>query len=138
MKLAPLTCLLVGLVLSGCASQPQVPGTVPEDLISRPAPAPAPAVMKPCTTCGRIEKIDIITSTSAPVERAVLGGVVGGVLTKPATSPGTPAGAGARSYRLTIRLDGGRQLLVTQKIISPNLKIGSRVRVEGTRVMLLR
>lgn len=136
MKLAVAACLLAGLTLSACSSQTQVRDNPPPQVISRPAAPPVAA--RPCTTCGRIEKIDVITSTAAPTERAVLGGVVGGVLTRPASTPGSKPGAGTRSYRLTIRLDGGRQLLVTQKVISPNLKIGSRVRVEGTRVMLLR
>lgn len=80
----------------------------------------------------------MVTSAAAPKDRAVLGGVVGGVLTRPASNPGGAAGGSTKSYRLTIRLDGGRQLLVTQKLISPNLKVGSRVRVEGSRVLLLR
>ncbi len=80
----------------------------------------------------------MVTSAAAPKDRAVLGGVVGGVLTRPANNPGGAAGGSTKSYRLTIRLDGGRQLLVTQKMISPNLKVGSRVRVEGSRVLLLR
>ncbi|MCX7041943.1 MAG: hypothetical protein NT117_04515 [Gammaproteobacteria bacterium] len=80
----------------------------------------------------------MVTSAAAPKDKAVLGGVVGGVLTRPAASPAGSAGGTTRSYRLTIRLDAGRQLLVTQKVISPNLKVGSRVRVEGSRVVLLR
>lgn len=138
MKLALFTFLMAVVVLSGCSSQPQTRSDPPPEVISQPAPTPAPAAPKPCPGCGRIEKIDVITSATAPVERAVLGGVVGGVLTKPTTSPGAKPGTGTRSYRLTIRLDGGRQLLVSQKVISPNLKVGSRVRVEGSRVMLLR
>ena len=136
MKFTVTACLLAGLTLSACSSQPQVRVNPPPQLISRPAPPPAAA--RPCRTCGHVEKIDVITSTAVPTERAVLGGVVGGVLTKPAGPAGAKPGPGTRSYRLTIRLDGGRQLLVTQKVISPNLRIGSRVRVEGTRVMLLR
>lgn len=136
MKVAVVACLLAGSLLSACSSQPQVRSTVSPEAVSRPDPPPVAA--RPCTTCGRIEKIDVITSAAAPAERAVLGGVVGGVLTRPATTPGAKPGTGTRSYRLTIRLDGGRQLLVTQKTVSPNLKVGSRVRVEGTRVMLLR
>ena len=135
MKFTVAACLLAGLTLSACSSQPQVRVNPPPQLLPRPAP---PVTARPCTTCGHVGKIDVITSTAAPTERAVLGGVVGGVLTKPAASAGAKPGPGTRSYRLTIRLDGGRQLLVTQKVISPNLRIGSRVRVEGTRVMLLR
>lgn len=85
-----------------------------------------------------MEKLDVVMSTAAPKDKSVLGGVVGGVLTGPATTPGATAGSATKSYRLTIRLEGGRQLLVTQKVISPNLKVGSRVRIEGSRVLLLR
>lgn len=136
MRLALYAGLLAVAALSACTSTTQVRPVAPPEPVARPAIVPS--ATKPCTSCGRVEKIDVVLSTSAPKDRAVLGGVVGGVLTRPATTPGAATGAGTRSYRLTIRLDGGRQLLVTQKVISPNLKVGSRVRVEGSRVMLLR
>ena len=128
--------LLACAALSACSTTNQVRPLAQAEPIARPAPPPAAA--KPCTSCGRVEKIDVVTSTAAAKDKAVLGGVVGGVLTRQATTPGSPAGAGVRSYRLTIRLDGGRQLLVTQKAISPDLKVGSRVLVQGSRVVLLR
>lgn len=136
MRLALYVGLLACVALSACTGPSQVRPVAPPEPVARPVPPPPAA--KPCTSCGRVEKIDIVTSTAAAKDKAVLGGVVGGVLTRPATSPGATTGAGMRSYRLTIRLDGGRQLLVTQKVISPNLKVGSRVRVEGSRVVLLR
>lgn len=136
MRLALYAGLLTCAALAACTGPTQVRPVAPPEPVVRPAPPPAAA--KACTSCGRVEKIDVVTSTVAAKDKAVLGGVVGGVLTRPATAPGATAGTGTRSYRLTIRLDGGRQLLVTQKVISPNLKVGSRVRVEGSRVMLLR
>lgn len=136
MRLAIYAVLFAGVLLSACTSTTHVRPVAPAEPVA--SPAPVPSATKSCTICGRVEKIDLVTSTAAPKERAVLGGVVGGVLTRPASTPGAAAGAGTRSYRLTIRLDGGRQLLVTQRVISPNLKVGSRVRVEGSRVLLLR
>lgn len=136
MRLALYAGLLACATLAACTGPTQVRPVAPPEPVVRPAPPTVAA--KPCTSCGRVEKIDVVTSTVATKDKAVLGGVVGGVLTRPASTPGATAGTGTRSYRLTIRLDGGRQLLVTQKVISPNLKVGSRVRVEGSRVMLLR
>jgi len=140
MRLALYAGLLACAALAACTGPTQVRPVAPPEPVVRPVPPPAAAAAaaRPCTSCGRVEKIDVVTSTVATKDKAVLGGVVGGVLTRPATTPGAKAGTGTRSYRLTIRLDGGRQLLVTQKVISPNLKVGSRVRVEGSRVMLLR
>lgn len=136
MRIAVCVILLACAALSACTNSTQVRPVAPPEQVARPEPPTA--VARPCTSCGRVEKIDVVTSSSAPKDKAVLGGVVGNVLTRPASAPGAPAGGGTRSYRLTIRLDGGRQLLVTQKLISPNLKVGSRVRVEGSRVVLLR
>ena len=135
MRVALYAGMLACAMLSACSGPTQVRPVAPAEPVPRPTP---PAAAKPCTSCGRVEKIDVVTSAAAPKDRAVLGGVVGGVLTRPATSPGGTTGGGTKSYRLTIRLDGGRQLLVTQKLISPNLKVGSRVRVEGSRVVMLR
>lgn len=136
MRVALFAGLLACAVLSACSGPTQVRPVAPPEPIARPATPTAAA--NPCTSCGRVEKIDVVTSATAPRDKAVLGGVVGGVLARPATTPGGAAGGGTKSYRLTIRLDGGRQLLVTQRVISPNLKVGSRVRVEGSRVVLLR
>jgi hypothetical protein len=136
MRVALYAGMLAFAMLSACSAPTQVRPVAPAEPVARPTPPAAAA--KPCTSCGRVEKIEVITSAAAPKDRAVLGGVVGGVLTRPATIPGGTNGSGTKSYRLTIRLDGGRQLLVTQKAISPNLKVGSRVRIEGSRVVLLR
>lgn len=136
MRIALFTSLLACAALAACSGPTQVRPVAPTEPVSRPAPPPA--APRPCTSCGRVERIDVVTSAAAPKDKAVLGGVVGGVLTRPAASPAGSAGGTTRSYRLTIRLDAGRQLLVTQKVISPNLKVGSRVRVEGSRVVLLR
>ena len=130
MRLLP--AALAGLVLAACAT------TAPP----RPAPPIAP-VVRPgtpaaCTTCGRIERID----AAAPAPRAtgaVLGGVVGGVLARPA--PTTAANAarapGPAHYRVVVLLDSGRRLILTQPLAA-GMKVGSRVRVDRSRAVLLR
>ena len=67
------------------------------------------------------------------------GGVLGGVLSKPA-APASPQAAVAptRSFRISLKLDDGRRVAIYQANISPSLKVGSRVRVEKGRVILLR
>jgi hypothetical protein len=58
------------------------------------------------------------------------------VLSKPA--PATAGSAGVRSYRLVVLLDNGRRLILTQPKLAPGMKPGARVRVERSRVVLLR
>jgi outer membrane lipoprotein SlyB len=107
------------------------------------AAAPSASVPRAaaCQSCGRIEKIEIVQSVR-PATRtggAVLGGVVGGVLTD--THKGTStstAGTTQKSFRLFVRMDDGRHLILSQAVISPNLKVGSPVRLDRGRVMLMR
>ena len=66
------------------------------------------------------------------------GGVLGGVLSKPAPASTAQAAAPTRSFRISLKLDDGRRVAIYQSSISPNLKVGSRVRVEKGRVILLR
>ena len=107
---------------------------------SRPTVTVAPRTAASCLECGRVEKIEVVQGVrTATRGGAVLGGVVGGVLTGPGkeTSPraGNPM---QKSYRLTIRMDNGRRMMINQKIISANLRAGSTVRLNNGRVVLLR
>jgi hypothetical protein len=141
--------LAASLALSSCA-------TAPEPVrIATPAPvAVAPHVPTACPVCGRVERVEIIQGVRA-TERGgvVLGGVVGGVLSNPSSNPSSnpakpaatsarPAAATARTspptYRLTLRMADGRHLVIHQNLISPNLHVGSLVRVDNGRVLLLR
>lgn len=71
--------------------------------------------------------------------KVVLSGVVGNVLTGPTKSPASPhAGPGQWVTRLGVRMDDGRHLLINQNVVSPNLRVGSRVRLVSGRVVLLR
>lgn len=127
-------CLaLASLALSSCTTTP------------KPSPAPpavtiTPRVVPSCRDCGRIEKIETVQVPRAPVRTgAVLGGVVGGVLSDPgkAAAP-SAAPATQKTYRLTVRMDDGRRLVLNQNVISPNLRLGSVVRVNKGRVVLMR
>lgn len=69
----------------------------------------------------------------------VLGGVVGGVLSDPGKkTPAATVRAAPDTYRLTLRMDDGRRLTIHQNLVSAKLRIGSIVRVENGRVMLIR
>ena len=133
-----LLAALALLALAACTTTPpRQPAAEPDPEQpepARPSPAPAPAA---CTTCGRIERIDVITGAStAKPQSAVLGGVVGGVLSKPTTA--TADTGGSRSYRLVVLLDNGRRLILTQRQLAAGTKPGVRVRVDRSRVVLLR
>jgi outer membrane lipoprotein SlyB len=70
---------------------------------------------------------------------AVLSGIVGGVVSSPekTATPGAVAQP-KPAYRLTVHMDDGRRQVFTQNVISPNLRIGSPVRINDGRVVLLR
>ena len=126
---------LIGVALGACTTT----ATRTAPAITLPArPAPVPAV---CTTCGRIERIDLAPAASASNPRgAVLGGVVGGVLARPAPPPSAGAAApanGERRYRVVVLLDSGRRLILTQSLAA-GMKVGARVRVDRSRAVLLR
>lgn len=130
---ARIACVFLSLsvtLLFGCTVAPH--RTVTTKVIAR-----RPAV---CTDCGRIEKIDTVRGVAAGTRRkVVLSGVVGGVLTGP-SKPAASADAGTGQWvtRLGVRMDDGRHLLINQNVISPNLRVGSRVRLVSGRVVLLR
>ena len=122
---------LLTLVLSSCATAP-----TRAPVVITPEPRPAPS----CLDCGRIERIEVKQVARPAAKRgAVLSGVVGGVLTKPASAAATPAVAAKQPvYRLSVRMDDGRHLVLIQNVISPNLRVGSLVRVSNGRVVLMR
>lgn len=122
--------LFLATALAACAGAPQRPVAVP-------AP-PAPSTPVACQSCGRIVRIETIEAVQ-PAARtgAVLGGVVGGVLSGPRKEPATGAPP-RKTYRLLVRLDDGRQAVFNQAAISPNLRVGSHVRIDRGRVVLLR
>jgi hypothetical protein len=123
---------LLGGLLSACSSGP---GTRPD---ATPAPATKPAAPGACATCGQVERIETLTSPARKPVGPMQGGVLGGVLSKPAPASAPTAGAPTRSFRISLKLDDGRRVAIYQASISPNLKVGSRVRVEKGRVILLR
>lgn len=121
---------LLSLALSSCMSLPE-PG---------PAVTVAPRAAASCLNCGRVEKIEAVQGVRATARGgAVLGGVVGGVLTDPGKAASPSAGnATQKTYRLTVRMDDGRRMVINQNVISANLRVGSVVRVSNGRVVLLR
>lgn len=74
---------------------------------------------------------------ATPGGGAVLGGVVGGVVSKP-TAPAGKRGVQVLTFKLGVRMDDGRRLILHQSELASGLRTGSRVRVTGGRVLPLR
>ena len=109
-----------------------------------------------CYDCGTVERVDVVQTTgTSSGGGAVLGGIVGGVVgsqvgdgdgKKAATVAGVVGGAVAgnaieknmakTSYQVTVRMDDGRRLTVTQGNINDSLRAGSRVRLDDGRFEL--
>lgn len=76
---------------------------------------------------------------ATPGGGAVLGGVVGGVVSKPAAAaPAGRRGVQVLTFKLGVRMDDGRKLILHQAELASGLRTGSRVRVTGGRVLPLR
>ena len=104
-----------------------------------------------CYECGTVESVTPVQTTgTASGGGAVLGGIVGGVIgnqvgggdgKKAATVAGVVGGAVAGNaieknmaktgYEVTVRMDDGRRLTVTQPSVDAGLRSGARVRLDG-------
>jgi outer membrane lipoprotein SlyB len=129
--------------LAACASNPG--GT---RVVSTSAP-----YSTNCYDCGVVERVTAVQTTgTASGGGAVLGGIVGGVVgnqigdgdgKKAATVAGVVGGAVAGNaieknmaktgYEVTVRMDDGRRLTVTQPSLDSGLREGSRVRLANGR-----
>ena len=109
-----------------------------------------------CYDCGTVERVDVVQTTgTSSGGGAVLGGIVGGVVgnqvgdgdgKKAATVAGVVGGAVAGNaieknmaktgYQVTVRMDDGRRLTVTQGNIASGLRAGSRVRLDNGKFEL--
>jgi outer membrane lipoprotein SlyB len=109
-----------------------------------------------CYDCGTVERVDVVQTTgTSSGGGAVLGGVVGGVIgsqvgdgdgKKAATVAGVVGGAVAGNaieknmaktgYQVTVRMDDGRRLTVTQGNVPSGLRAGSRVRLDDGKFEL--
>jgi outer membrane lipoprotein SlyB len=138
MKFPLVALALLTLTLSSCATQPGV-SSAPAPIATVPAPV---RVAPSCQDCGRVERIESVQVPAAARRTArsgaVLGGIVGGVITGPAKPASTAAPVMQRVSQIAVRMDDGRRLVLRQNVISPDLRPGSRVRVTGGRVVLLR
>jgi outer membrane lipoprotein SlyB len=136
-------------MLGACASEPRYVET--PQVVGTAAP-----YSTSCYDCGTVESIDVVQTTgSSTGTGAVLGGIVGGVVgnqvgsgegKKVATVAGVVGGAVAgnaieknmhkEDYQVTVRMDDGRRLTVTQGDVSSSLHVGSRVRLVDGRFQL--
>ena len=135
-----LAAALVGLALGACSVAPtrMPPPAAPAAPVAPAMPPPASAAE--CTTCGRVERITAAPASAAGKGHgAVLGGVVGGGgrTGQHAAAPATSGSGASEHVRIVVLLDSGRRLILTQPRVS-GMKVGSRVRVERSRAVLLR
>jgi hypothetical protein len=124
---------IVLCLLTACATAPRhTPAPTPTPAakpVANPAPTP------PCVDCGVVEKIESLSEAPGQASaRPALGGIVGGVV----SSPSTQARPAIVMHLISLRLDDGRRLQVRQATISPNLRAGSRIKLNAGRVILLR
>ncbi|MGH8029054.1 MAG: glycine zipper 2TM domain-containing protein [Arenimonas sp.] len=131
--------------LAACASNGNGYGN--NRVVSSPAPYSS---SNNCHDCGTVESVTVVQTTgTASGGGAVLGGIVGGVVgsqvgdgdgKKVATVAGVVGGAVAgnaieknmakQGYEVSVRMDDGRRLTVTQGNIGSGLRAGSRVRLD--------
>lgn len=122
-----------------------------------------PAYSEPqrCYDCGTVERIEpVYGARSNSRTGAVLGGVVGAVVAREvpshgsqgrkntATVVGAVAGAVAgnaienkvneETFDIHVRMDDGRRIVLNRNSLGNNLRVGSYVRVDGTRIIPLR
>lgn len=125
-----LLLVLLAMLVSACATAPR---REPPRVQVTPPPTRAVAV---CRDCGRIERVELVSNVRPTAQgRAVLGGVVGGVVAGP-PPPAAAAKPGVQvlSFRVAVRMDDGRRLVLLQPALAAGLKAGSRVRVANKRV----
>ena len=134
MRTPALLALFVFLFLSACSMAPR---REVEAIPERPAPPSHPVVVA-CPDCGRIERVEMVSNVRATNNgHAVLGGVVVGVVSgQPATnSSNAKPGVQVLTFRIGVRMDDGRRFVLHQPDLAPGLRAGSRIRVQGNRVL---
>ena len=132
MRLRKLFIAILGLGLAACAS-------TPASRIENAPPAESPAPQVGCPDCGRVVRIEVSqVTTSSRHSGAVLGGVVGGVVSGTTTGATADKPTAKPRYRIAVLMDDGRHLVLSQEVISPNLREGSKVRVVNGRVIVIR
>lgn len=139
---AVITTAMLAASLAACASSP---GN------SRVVSSGSAPYSTSCYDCGTVERVTAVQTTgTASGGGAVLGGIVGGVVgsqvgdgdgKKAATVAGVVGGAVAGNaieknmaktgYEVTVRMDDGRRLTVTQSSVPSGLREGSRVRLDN-------
>jgi hypothetical protein len=134
MRTRSLLALSILLLLSACSMAPQREAR-PTTPVGPSTPA-RPAVA--CPDCGRIERVDMVSNVRATSSgHAVLGGVVGGVASGQAAKPAAASKPGVQvlTFRIAVRMDDGRRFTVHQPDLASGLRAGSRIRVQGNRVL---
>ena len=153
MKSHLLIAAALATTLAACASQPRPSGYGYDNSgYSQP---------QRCYDCGKIERIETVYGARSNSRTgAVLGGLVGAVAAREipkhgsqgkentATVAGAVAGAVAgnaienkmneQTYDVHVRMDDGRRLVINRNSLGNDIRVGAYVRVDGTRLTLLR
>jgi hypothetical protein len=133
MRTPSLLALALFLLLSACSSAPRRAAEAPPVRSAAP-----PRAVVACPACGRIERVDMVSNVRATsTGHAVLGGVVGGIAAGQPATPATSAKPGVQvlTFRIAVRMDDGRRLVLHQADLAPGLRTGSRIRVQANRVL---
>jgi len=134
MRTPRLVAISLLLLLTACSTAPRHEARPTQPV--RPAAPQNPVVA--CPDCGRIEKVDLVSNVRATSSgHAVLGGVVGGVASGQGAKPASASKPGVQvlTFRIALRMDDGRRFTVHQPDLASGLRAGSRIRVQGNRVL---
>jgi hypothetical protein len=134
MRIRSLLPIAILLFLSACSMAPRRGPSVESEPV-RTAPS-RPIVV--CHECGRIERVDMVSNVRATSKGgAVLGGVVGGVAAGEPAAPAQTSKPGVQvlTFRVAVRMDDGRHLVLHQPDLASGLRAGARIRVAGNRVL---
>jgi len=141
-RLSFITVLLISLM--ACASHADGPELDPMQLHQEH--------LRSCADCGVVEGVvKVIDDRPSNRSAAVLGGVIGSIAgqestAKPQQNPNTQPKTDTptkpldvkESYRLSIRMGDGRQVLMNQARIDPRLREGSLVRIIDNRLIFIK
>ena len=128
-----LACIAAAsLIVASCAT---ISHTTPQ-----PSPVPPPQPVVVCRDCGQIERVEVVRAVQATQRGGVvLGGLVGGVVSGESKNrPAVAANKPQATYRLTLRMEDGRRLVLHQNVIPAALRAGSKVRLVDGRITLIK
>jgi outer membrane lipoprotein SlyB len=144
MERAVCASLLAAALLAGCAGAPGDTGAEPAERSRKPVAQPEKREYAGVVEAVREIEIEGERSAVAPMAGAVIGGAAGssvgrgrgaaaggvvGTVVGAVAGDSVAQGAPRRALEITVRLDAGRVIAVTQPLDKESFKAGDRVRV---------